>query len=134
MNRKQARENTFLLLFEHLCRMDETPQQLYTTATTERELESDDYVRDVFFGTCAHEEEIVATIERNLIGWKAARVGMVTMALCRLGTYEILFREDIPPKVSINEAIELSKKYDDEKNYVFVNGVLNAVAKEREAH
>ena len=40
----------------------------------------------------------------------------------------MLGREDIPAKVSINEAVELSKKYDDEKSYVFVNGVLNAVA------
>ena len=46
----------------------------------------------------------------------------------RLAVYELMFIEDIPVKVSINEAIELSKKYDDDKAYVFVNGVLNKVA------
>ena len=52
------------------------------------------------------------------------------MAIIRLAAYEIMFCEDIPPRVSINEAIELSKKYDDEKAYSFVNGVLNALASE----
>ena len=45
-----------------------------------------------------------------------------------LSTFEMLALDDVPAKVSINEAIELSKKYDDEKSYLFVNGVLNAVA------
>ena len=52
------------------------------------------------------------------------------MAILMLGCYEIMFLSDIPAKVSINEAIELSKKYDDEKSYAFINGVLNAVAKD----
>ena len=56
------------------------------------------------------------------------RISPVSMAILKLGCYEIMFMEDIPSKVSINEAIELSKKYDDEKSYSFVNGVLNAVA------
>ena len=49
------------------------------------------------------------------------------MAVLRLAIYEMMFMSDIPGRVSINEAIELSKKYDDEKSYAFVNGVLNAV-------
>ena len=52
----------------------------------------------------------------------------VEKAVLKLATYELMFKEDIPVKVSINEAIELSKKYDDDKAYVFVNGVLNKVA------
>ena len=48
--------------------------------------------------------------------------------MIKLAAYELMFMEDIPVKVSINEAIELSKKYDDDKAYVFVNGVLNKIA------
>ena len=54
--------------------------------------------------------------------------GVVSSAIITLATFELMFMEDIPAKVSINEAIEISKKYDEEKAYVFVNGVLNSVA------
>jgi N utilization substance protein B len=76
-------------------------------------------------------EALEGVIAKNLVGWKKERVSLVSMAILRLGAYEILYREDIPAKVSINECIELSKKYDDEKTYIFVNGVLNAIAKEQ---
>ena len=52
------------------------------------------------------------------------------MSLIRLAAYEMMFIEDIPSRVSINEAIELSKKYDEEKAYSFVNGVLNGISVE----
>ena len=57
-----------------------------------------------------------------------ASENIVSKAVLLLATYEMMFLEDIPAKVSINEAIELSKKYDDEKAYMLVNGVLNATA------
>ena len=55
-------------------------------------------------------------------------MSIVSRAVLRLAVYELMFVEDIPARVSINEAIELSKKYDDEKAYMLVNGVLNAAA------
>ena len=67
-------------------------------------------------------------IEKSLIGWKSKRLSFVSRAVLRLAVYEMMFIPDIPAKVSINEAIELSKKYDDEKAYMLVNGSLNAVA------
>ena len=67
-------------------------------------------------------------MEASLQGWKKERVSPVSMALFRLSAYEMMFMEEIPIRVSINEAIELSKKYDDEKAYIFVNGVLNSIA------
>lgn len=131
MNRKEARENAFLLLYEGVSKKDESAEEIFTKATEERELAVNDYVKDVFFGVYAHIDALEATISKNLVGWKKERVSIVSMAILRLGAYEILFRDDIPEKVSINECIELSKKYDDEKTYVFVNGVLNAIAKEK---
>jgi N utilization substance protein B len=56
------------------------------------------------------------------------RISPVSMAILRLGCYEMMFIPDIPTRVSINEAVELAKKYDDEKSYAFVNGVLNSFA------
>ncbi len=129
MNRKEARENTFLLLFEKNMKKEETAEEIFNKAIEERSLSVDDYVKRVFFGAVENAAIIDATVEPCLVGWKKERVSTVSRALIQLASYEIMFMEDIPSRVSINEAIELSKKYDDDKAYSFVNGVLNAVAK-----
>lgn len=130
MQRKIARENAFILIFESICKREETAEEIFSKATEIRGLEYDDYVKGVFFGSYENSANIDAAIEKHLSGWKKERISPVSMALLRLGCYEIMFIEDIPAKVSINEAIELSKKYDDEKCYSFINGILNAVAVE----
>ena len=128
MNRKTARENAFILLFEGACKNDETAEEIFAKAVEYREFEYDDYVKRVFFGAYENAQIIDETVEASLQGWKKERVSAVSKALFKLATFEMMFMEDIPVTVSINEAIELSKKYDDEKAYGFVNGVLNAVA------
>lgn len=130
MNRKNARENAFLLLFESIVKNDETAQEIFEKAVEVRALECDDFVKRVFFGAYENSGVIDALIEKKLVGWKKERVSPVSKAILRLATYELMFEDDIPGKVSINEGIELAKKYDDEKTYGFVNGVLNAVAEE----
>lgn len=128
MNRKSARENAFILLFEAACKNDETALEIFEKAVSERALETDDFVKKVFFGVSENKKFVEESIEKALVKWKKERVSFVSVALLQLATYEIAFLDDIPTKVSINEAIELSKKYDDEKAYIFVNGVINAVA------
>ena len=130
MNRKTARENAFILLFEIGIKSDETPEEVFEKATEIRALECDDYVKRVFFGSVENAAVINQTVEKCLVGWKKERVSFVSRAILTLATYELMFMEDIPARVSINEAIELSKKFDEEKAYIFVNGVLNAVAEE----
>ena len=133
MNRKTARENAFLLLFESACKTDETAEEIFEKAVNDRGLEYDDYVKSVFFGVKENARVIEECIERCLVGWKRERVSLASQAILRLATYELMFMNDIPAKVSINEAVELSKKFDADKAYMFVNGVLHAVAKEAEA-
>ena len=128
MNRKTARENAFILLFEKEIKTEETSEEIFLKATEQRSLEVDDYVKKVFFGNAENEKLIEMKIEECLVGWKKERVSYVAKALIKLAAYELMFMEDIPVRVSINEAIELSKKYDDDKAYVFVNGVLNKIA------
>ena len=128
MNRKTARENAFILLFEKEIKTEETSEEIFLKATEERNLEVDDYVKQVFFGNNENEKVIDLKIEECLVGWKKDRVSYVAKAVIKLAAYELMFMEDIPVRVSINEAIELSKKYDDDKAYVFVNGVLNKIA------
>ncbi|MBR2971851.1 MAG: transcription antitermination factor NusB [Clostridia bacterium] len=128
MNRKTARENAFILLFEKTIKEDETFEEIFLKATCERALETDEYVKKVFFGNAENERIVDMKIDECLVGWKKERVSYVAKAVLKLATYELMFMEDIPTKVSINEAVELSKKYDDDKAYVFVNGVLNKIA------
>lgn len=131
MNRKTARENAFILLFENAIKettKDETAEEIYIKATEVRGLEVDGYVKQVFFGSIENAQIIAETIQPCLVGWAKERVSYVSRAIITLSTYELMFMEDIPTRVSINEAIELAKKYDDDKAYSFVNGVLNKVA------
>ena len=130
MNRRLARENTFILIFESIFKQDEVAEEIFTKATEIRGLEYDDYVKKIFFGSYENASVIDSAIEKHLVGWKSERISPVSKALIRLAAYEIMFVDDIPAKVSINEAVELSKKYDDEKSYSFVNGVLNALSLE----
>lgn len=130
MQRKLARENSFILIFEKICKADETAEDIFRKATEIRGLEFDDYVKTSFFGSCENEKLIDEMVAKHTVGWKKERISPVSMSVIRLAVYEMLFMEDIPPRVSINEAIELSKKYDDEKAYSFVNGVLNGISAE----
>ena len=125
MNRKTARENAFILLFELASKNDETAEEIFEKATEIRSLECDDFVKSVFFGVNENLRVIDECIEKSIVGWKASRLSLVSRAVLRLAVYEMMFISDIPLKVSINEAIELSKKYDDEKAYMLVNGALN---------
>ncbi len=128
MNRKTARENAFILLFEFASKIDETADEIFDKATNIRDLECDDYVKKVFFGVGENQRIIDEYIEKSIVGWKSSRLSIVSKAVLQLAVYEMMFMDDIPAKVSINEAIELSKKYDDDKAYMLVNGALNACA------
>ena len=129
MQRKIARENAFILIFESICKKDESAEEIFEKATSVRGLEVDEYVKNVFFGSYEQAAFIEEKMEPHLKGWKKERISPVSMAILRLGCYEMLFLTDIPSRVTINEAVELAKKYDDEKSYAFVNGVLNSFSK-----
>lgn len=130
MQRRTARENAFILIFESIFKADEVAEEIFVKATQIRGLEYDDYVKEIFFGSYENSEVIDSAVEKHLTGWKKERISPVSKAIIRLATYEIMFMSDVPARVSINEAVELAKKYDDEKSYSFVNGVLHALADE----
>ena len=130
MQRRTARENAFILIFESIFKADEVAEEIFVKATQIRGLEYDDYVKEIFFGSYENSEVIDSAVEKHLTGWKKERISPVSKAIIRLAAYEIMFMSDVPARVSINEAVELAKKYDDEKSYSFVNGVLHALADE----
>ena len=93
--------------------------------TLDDEFES--YFKSVIKGTIENIEEIDSRIKENTIGWAFERISRIDLAVLRVAVYEILYREDVPSAVAINEAIEIAKKYSSEKSSIFINGVLGGV-------
>ena len=133
LKRKEAREIVVGLLFETEFRADESSKEVFATSTENREIPKDEYVERVYFGVYENKETIDQLIGECAKGWKTHRLTRLLRSIMRLATYEMLFENDIPHSVSINEAIELTKKFDDPKARAFVNGVLNAVKDKLEA-
>lgn len=77
--------------------------------------------------------EIDREIVKVLENWSFIRIPIIDKTILRLGTCEVLFLEEIPPQVSINEAIEIGKKYGDKDSGRFINGVLDAVKRNNES-
>lgn len=128
MNRREARETVFSLLYERNFQEGETPELQYHQALELRDLPDDNYMKEVYLGVIGNMDALDSKIVENSSGWSIARMSKITRTILRLSAYEMLYREDIPYNISINEAVELAKKYEDEKAPAFVNGILNAIA------
>ena len=89
------------------------------------------YVRTVVEGTAAHIGEIDKLIEAYTENWAPERMARIDMAILRVAIYEMLYMEDIPASVSINEAVELAKTYSHEYAGTFVNGILGGIYRSR---
>ena len=132
IKRREAREQVVALLFETEFKSDENIEAVFAVSVENREIPTDDYIKRAYFGVCQNKEKIDGLLGAHSNGWKTHRLTKLSRSIMRLAVYEMLF-EEIPYSVSINEAIELTKKYDDPKAKAFVNGVLNSVKNELEA-
>lgn len=90
------------------------------------------YTRGLVDGVYARREEIDRLLAEYLTGWQVDRLSRVDRQILRLAAYEMIYRSDVPPKVAINEAIELAKHFGTEESGKFVNGVLGRLLRERE--
>ena len=104
-------------------------EALYENAIEERDIQTNDYIKTTFYGVAGKLSEIDEMIKGKSEGWNLDRISKVSMAALRLCIYEIM-DTDVPYNIAINEAIELVKKYDDEKAKGFVNGILNSIAQD----
>ena len=129
MSRHEARILAFSLIFEREFDDSKTLDEIYETAKEVRVFDDDEYVKNAFYGTREHEEELLALIEKYSQGWKVSRISKISLSVIKLALYEMLYT-DIPLKVTINEAVEITKTYDDEKASGFVNGILNSAARD----
>lgn len=130
MTRKEAREHCFILMFEYEVQKNSPEEMLaYFYETVPDPGKQKAYIETVVSTCVANLDAIDETIEKNTKGWRISRLPKATLAVLRVAVCEILYMDDIPESISINEAVELAKTYHDEKNGKFVNGVLASVLK-----
>jgi len=89
----------------------------------------EEFSHRIALGVEEHLEEIDQVITKHATNWQLKRMAIIDRNILRLGVYELLFAPDIPPKVTINEAVELAKKYGDIESSKFVNGILDKIHK-----
>lgn len=104
--------------------LDEAQHDNEANLLIEEEELTSAYIEELVEGTCHHVQVIDRLLVDYLKGWKIERLSRVDKDILRLATYEMIYRDDIPPKAVINEALELAKIYSTDESSKFVNGVL----------
>ena len=132
MKRQKSREKAMELLFSMELSKN-TYEETIETFIEDYEMDLKtidvDYIKNVVKVVTDNLEDIHSRIVNALVNWKLDRVSKVNLTILRLAVGEMLFVDDVPGSVAINEAVELTKKYSDEKSTSFVNGVLDKVLK-----
>jgi N utilization substance protein B len=90
----------------------------------------DEFAEQIVLGVLEHGREIDRLIERYSENWRLHRMNIVDRNILRMATFELLYCNEIPPKVTINEAIDLGKRYGSEDSGSFINGILDRLQKE----
>jgi N utilization substance protein B len=129
MNRRKAREKILQALYQiDISGID--PAEAIRNVVHE-DIE-DGYVHQCVFGAYEHLDQIDDCIKQHLENWSFDRLAKVDRNILRLAVYEMEYREDIPANVAINEAVELGKRFGDERSGKFINGVLSKIKKSLE--
>ena len=144
MTRSEARELAAHLIYE-LDYIQKAPEQAietrmeqeyYAGLASENEIYADrpskkqlTYIRTCVEGVSAHLQELDDKIAQFSVGWNLKRISRLTKAALRLAIFEILYVDDVPTGVAINECIELTRKYEEEELVSFVNGILGSFAR-----
>ena len=132
VTRSSAREYVFALLFAKTFAPEDPADEFYARELENAQIEFGDqidYVNGVFFGVEDKLTDIDSLISDAANGWNLSRLSKTTLAIMRLSVYEMMSVSDVPKRVSLNEAVELAKKYDDDNAPAYINGVLNTISK-----
>ena len=137
MGRHEQREQVFKLLFRvEFNTPEDMPEQikLFTECNEEIVYQKDaDYIEARFSKILEKLPEIDKLINENTEGWDTTRMGKVELTVLRLAVYEIVFDEDVPGSVAINEAVEIAKNYGQDNSGGFVNAILAKIVKLQES-
>ncbi len=130
MNRRVQREHIFKLIFSYEFDLkEEFPEKIELYFYEDESEAAIDEVRKKALDIAEKMEQIDQIINEKIKDWTTERLGKVEIAIIRLAVYEIVFDDDIPESVAINEAVELAKRYGGENTAGFINGVLANIIK-----
>lgn len=132
MNRTLAREVAMKILFARSLGGEDTWEEVLEQSQARDELSDEDktFLENEVFGVERHREEMDGLIDGYAKGWNLNRLAKVDLTLLRMGLFELLYLPEVPVGAAINEAVELSKRYGEDKSYSFINGILGTAARE----
>ena len=126
--RTKARQLALKLLYRlDLLGEEAAPENLAFLREQTSDVEVLDFASDLVTGTTRHREQLDERIRQVAKNWDIQRMAVIDRNILRMGAYELIHRDDIPPKVSLNEAIELAKRFSTADSGAFVNGILDKV-------
>ncbi|MHB1361112.1 MAG: transcription antitermination factor NusB [Thermoleophilia bacterium] len=128
-SRRQARRDAMVLLYQHDLTGNPVAE-LYNNLETDEGRELDIFTREEVAGVLSRRDEIDGLIDESAKGWPAHRLAALERNIMRLAIFELRFRDDIPAEVSIDEAVELAKRFCSQEAGALVNGVLGNIAGE----
>jgi transcription antitermination protein NusB len=130
MGRRASREIAMKLLYQLEIQKEDREEQVKTVLEEHTLTQSDkQYIVEVVDGVFSNLLYIDKIIDKYSKGWKVSRISKVDLSILRLSIYEINYRKDIPLSVSVNEAVELGKKYSSEEAGAYINGILGKISK-----
>ncbi len=131
MTRHEEREQAFLLLFE-MTFGDESPEERMENAAEAREVTPTEFIKRLVGGVTEYRVQLDNRLATHSKNWHLDRLSRVALTALRLAAFEMLYCEDIPDSVAINEAVEIVKTFGGEEDGTFVNGVLGGLSRETE--
>ena len=129
MTRHEAREQAFAVIFEKNFNESLSFQEIIDNAEECGLVKVNGFASSILKAVEENFEKIDELITANLVGWTLQRLPKVTLAILRLAIAEILFLEDVPVNVSVNEAVEIAKTFATPEDAAYINGVLSSIVK-----
>jgi N utilization substance protein B len=129
MTRHEAREQAFAVIFEKSFNQNASFQEIIDGAQECELVKINGFAGSLLNIVEENLEKIDETIEESLVNWSLQRLPKVSLAVLRLAVAEILFNEDVPASVSVNEAVEIAKTFGSEEDASYINGVLSTIVK-----
>ncbi len=131
MNRSEMREQAFYLLYEKEFFEEKSCAEI-EEVFIENFAELSDYGRLCFETAFDNRDKLDEIISKYLKGWRINRIPKVNLAILRLALCEMLYFDEVPESVAINEAVELAKKFSGDGDYSFINGILGSYSRDKE--
>ncbi len=128
-NRDESIDEGFKLFWEHLNEESPAPATQPVAKEDRMRAKARQFAEELARGVIAHHQEIDPLIAKYAENWEIDRMGTVDRNAMRIAVFEMLYRNDIPPVVSINEAVDLAKAYSSIESGKFVNGILDRIRK-----